>query len=255
MGHKTYQQWCIDTLVHILTDRENYRITYGDQGFKYVLKVIISHYASMYYVGEGVTSKRKNGLCRNHLNIWWDHLNDKNAHYFFSTLIMSSAAHTIYNEVLNMTTGSFTERRKKLKCKLHIEHITPTEYIYDKLEKLSAINESEVKRSFAQNKVILITKDESASLDGKGSVFKDEDLQLIQMRFPEVWPQYQQAANRVNGKSPKSQGFGLLRMARLYNSGVRFVYGCNGADVEMSEWMNYLDDHANIIKAIPADNV
>ncbi len=154
-----------------------------------------------------------------------------------------------------MTTGSFTERRKELKCKLHIEHITPTEYIYDKLEKLLVINESEVKRSFAQNKVILITKDESACLDGKGSMFKDEDLQLIQMRFPEVWPQYQQAANRVNGKSPKSQGFGLLRMARLYNSGVHFVYGCNGADVEMSEWMNYLADHNNIIKAIPDDNV
>lgn len=155
-----------------------------------------------------------------------------------------------------MTTGSFTERRKKLKCKLHIEHITPTEYIYDKLEKLSAINESEVKRSFAQNKVILITKDESASLDGKGSMFKDEDLQLIQMRFPEVWSQYQQAANRVNGKSPKSQGFGLLRMARLYNSDfkVRFVYGRNGADVDMSEWMNYLTYHANIIKAVQDDN-
>ena len=250
MGHKTYQQWCIDTLVRILDERDNYRIAHGDQWYKYVLKAIISHYASMYYVGGGVTSRRKNGLCRNHLNIWWDHLNDKNAHYFFASLIMSSAAHTIYNKFLKNTTGSFTERRKELKYALHIEHITPTEYIYDKLEKLSVINESEVERSFAQNKVILITKDESACLDGKGSMFKDEDLQLIQTHFPEEWPQCQQEANQVNGKSPKSHGFGLLRMARLYNSDfqVRFVYGRNGADVDMSEWMNYLTDRNNVIQ-------
>ena len=65
MGHKTYQQWCINTLVRILTNRDNYRITYGDQGFKCVLKVIISHYASMYYMGRVVTSnfKAKVGLC------------------------------------------------------------------------------------------------------------------------------------------------------------------------------------------------
>ncbi len=66
-----------------------------------------------------------------------------------------------------------------------------------------------------------------------------------------------QEANQVNGKSPKSHGFGLLRMARLYNSDfqVRFVYGCNGECIDMSKWMNYLTDHDNIIKAVPDDNV
>ena len=65
MGNKTYQQWCIDTLVRILIERGNCRITHGDQGYKYVLKAIISHYASMYYVGRVVTSnfKKKGGLC------------------------------------------------------------------------------------------------------------------------------------------------------------------------------------------------
>ena len=77
MGHKAYQQWCIDTLVRILGERENYRIAHEDQGYKYVLKAIISHYASMYYVSGSVTSRRKNSRWRNHLNIWWDHLNEK----------------------------------------------------------------------------------------------------------------------------------------------------------------------------------
>ena len=65
MGNKTYQQWCIDTLVRILIERENYRMTHGDQRYKYVLKDIISHYASMYYMGRVVTSnfKAKEGLC------------------------------------------------------------------------------------------------------------------------------------------------------------------------------------------------
>ena len=250
MGHKTYQQWCIDTLVRILGERENYRITHGDQGYKYVLKAIISHYASMYYVGKGGASKRRNGLCRNHLNLWWDHLNKKNAHYFFTSLIMSKEARKIYVEFLKTadTEKSFSNRKDELKRKLHIEHITPTGYIYDKLENLSAITELEVRRAFAQNKVILITKDESAFLDKKGSVFKDEDQQLLRTHFLEVWPRYQQEAKSVNGKSPKSLGFGLLRMVRLYNSGVHFVYGRKGADVDMSEWMNYLTDHDNVIK-------
>ncbi|MBR2355651.1 MAG: hypothetical protein IKA69_04680 [Kiritimatiellae bacterium] len=257
MGDKTYQQWCIDTLVRILSERENYRITHGDQGYKYVLKAIISHYASMYYVDGGAAPKRKNGLCRSHLNIWWDHLNDKNKHYFFNSLIASKSAYDIYQDFVNanFATDSFSRRKGSLKHQLHIEHITPTGYIYDKFENLSEITESEVNRLFEQNKVILITKDESACLDGKGSIFQDEDLQLIKTHFPGVWPQYMQEANQVNGKSPKSQGFGLLRMARLYNSGVHFVYGCNGADVDMSEWMNYLTDHANIIKAVPDDNI
>lgn len=255
MGHKTYQQWCIDTLVRILGERENYRITHGDQGYKYVLKAIISHYASMYYVGKDGASKRRNGLCRNYLNLWWDHLNKKNAHYFFTSLIMSKEAHKTYNEFLRPAEKSFSERKCELKCKLHIEHITPTEYIYDKLGNLEKISEPAVKSALEQNRIILIKKDEAAYLDGKGCVFEDADSQFLQAHFPKLWPQYQQEANQVIGKSPKSQGFGLLRMARLYNSGVHFVYGCNGADVEMSEWMNYLADHNNIIKAIPDDNV
>lgn len=248
MGHKTYQQWCIDTLVRILGERENYRITHGDQGYKYVLKAIISHYASMYYVGKDGASKRRNGLCRNHLNLWWDHLNKKNAHYFFTSLIMSKEAHKTYNEFLRPAEKSFSERKCELKCKLHIEHITPTEYIYDKLGNLEKISEPAVKSALEQNKIILIKKDEAAYLDGKGCVFEDADSQFLQAHFPKLWPQYQQAANQVIGKSPKSIGFGLLRMARLYNSGVHFVYGRNGADVDMSEWMNYLTDHNNVIK-------
>ena len=248
MRYSAYQQWCIDTLVHILSERKKYRIAHEDQGYKYVLKAIISHYASMYYAGKDAASKRQNGLCRNHLNLWWNHLNKKNAHYFFTSLIMSKEAHKIYDEFLGTTEKSFSSRKDELKCKLHIEHITPTEYIYDKLENLSVITESEVKRAFAQNKVILITKDESAFLDGKGRVFKDEDQQLLRTHFLKVWPRYQQEAKSVNGKSPKSLGFGLLRMARLYNSGVHFVHGRNGSDVDISEWMNYLTDHDNVIK-------
>ena len=256
MGHKTYQQWCIDTLVRILGERENYRITHGDQGYKYVVKAIISHYASMYYVDGGVALKRKNGLFRNHLNLWWDHLNKDNAHYFFNSLIMSKEAHKTYNEFLGPTEKSFSKRKDKLKRELHIEHITPTEYIYDKLENLQKISEPAVKSAFEQNKIILIKKKESARLDGEGCKFKDEDSQFLQAHFPKLWPQYQQEANQLKGKSPKCQGFGLLRIARLYNSDcqVRFVYGCNGADVPIPEWINYLTDHNNVIKAVHDDS-
>lgn len=257
MGNKTYQQWCIDTLVRILSEREDYRITHGDQGYKYVLKAIISHYASMYYVAEGVVPKRKNGLCRNHLNLWWDHLNDKNKHYFFNSLIASKSAYNIYQDFVsaNFTTDSFSSRKGSLKHQLHIEHITPTEYIYDKIENLLEIRELAVEKCFEQNKIVLITKDESACLDGEGSKFKEEDMEFLQIHFPEVWSQYQDEAKQVQRekKSPRSQGFGLLRMARLHNSGVHFVYGSDGSSVDMSEWMSYLTDHNNIIKVAQND--
>ena len=252
MVYKTYQQWCIDTLVHILGERENYRITHRDHGYKYVIKAIISHYASMYYVA----SKRMKGCRRNHLNLWWDHLNKDNAHYFFNSLIMSKEAHKTYNEFLRSTEKSFSKRKDELKCELHIEHITPTEYIYDKFENIQKISETAVKSAFEQNKIILIKKKESAHLDGEGCKFKEEDLEFLQIHFPGVWARYQEEAKQVQWemKSPRSQGFGLLRMARLYNSKVCFVYGCNGADVPIPEWMNYLTDHNNIIKAVQDDN-
>ena len=92
-------------------------------------------------------------------------------------------------------------------------------------------------------------------LDGKDAEFKNEDLQFLQEHFPDLWPRYQQEVNQVQGKSPKSQGWGVLRMARLYNSGVRFVYGCNGAEVPIFKWMEYLTDHDNIIKEAQSHNV
>ena len=100
-------------------------------------------------------------------------------------------AHKIYNEFLRSTEKNFSKGKDKLKCMLHIEHITPTEYIYDRLENLLKISEPAVKRAFEQNKIILIKKDEAAYLDGEGSVFKDEDSQFLQVHFPKLWPQYQ----------------------------------------------------------------
>lgn len=247
MGYKTYQQWCIDTLVRILSERKNYRITHEDQGYKYVIKAIISHYASMYYTGVKTFSRRKDGHCRLHLNLWWDHLNRDNARYFFTPIIVSKNAHAIYTNFLNRTTEGFLKERERLKKELHLEHITPTEYIYDKLEKLSEICESSVKRCFDQNKLILITKEESLILDGEGSRFEKKDLTFLRKYFSQVGQRYWQEFTQVIGQSPKSQGLGLLRMARLYNSGVRFYRG-RGTKGCISKWIRYLNNHKNIIR-------
>ena len=253
MARKTFQQWCIDTIVHILQEKNKYHLVHGDQGYKYVLKAIISHYASMYYTGVKTISRRRDGSCRLHLNLWWDHLNSDNARYFFTPLIVSKNAHAIYANFLNCTMEGFSKERERLKKELHLEHITPTEYIYDKLENLSRICEScelGVKRCFDQNKLVLITKEEKEILDGKGSRFEERDLKFLLKHFHQLGQRYWQEFAQLIGRSPKSQGLGLLRMARLYNSGVRFDYGATGKVVQISKWLSYLNDHNNIILGI-----
>lgn len=243
----TYQDWCVDTIVFILNERRKYQMTHGDQGYKYVLKAIISHYASMYYTGVKIVSKRKNGRDRLHLNLWWDHLNQDNARYFFTPLIVSKDAYATYTKSLDSTTNGFSSKKEELKKRLHLEHITPTEYIYKKLENLPEVSVLNVKRCFAQSKLILITKEERGILDGKGSQFEERDFKLLQEKFPKFNQEHSQEVVRAKDESPKYYGLGLLRMVRLYNNEVRFVCGATGKDVPNSEWLNYLNDHSNIM--------
>lgn len=243
----TYQDWCVDTVVFILNEVCKYKMTHGDQGYKYVLKAIISHYASMYSTDVKTISKRKNGRTRLHLNLWWDHLNKDNARYFFTPLIVSKDAYIIYAKFLENATKGFSSQKDKLKKQLHLEHITPAEYIYQKLGNLSKVCALNVKGCFAQNKLILITKKEQGVLDGKGSRFEERDFEFLRKRFSEFSQEHLQEIMRAKEESPKCFGLGLLRMARLYNNGACFVWGTTGKDVLISEWLSYLNDHSNMM--------
>ena len=231
---KTFQDWCIDTLYMILKEKARYSGSLDDQGYKYTLKAIVDHYASMYYCGRGAVSRR-NGE-KEHINLWWDHLNNGTRVQFFSPLLMSSAA-------ADYCLNPFRNIREfgGQGGKLHLEHITPKGYVYNKLQRLSEVTREAIAGCFKHCKLVLLTKDETDKyLDGKSAAFSESDVAMLHDVF-HVDRECLEEAVQLVGKSPKSNGAGLLRMVRLYNSGVRF---CNSQrkKIEPKDWLSYLNN-------------
>lgn len=46
---KTYQDWCIDTLLFIYQNRDKYDFTEKDKGYRYAINALLTNHASMYY--------------------------------------------------------------------------------------------------------------------------------------------------------------------------------------------------------------
>lgn len=218
---KTFQQWCIDTLCMILQAKKQYRGNLSDQGYIYTIRSIVDHYASMYYCGQRKT------LCRNkekeHINLWWDHLNRSNREAFFAPLLMSKNAFHIL---------ASTKNNKKLGEQnglLRLEHITPKSYVCRKLLQLKPITYKKIVACFKHCKLVLITREESKCLDGKDAEFTKKDISTL-CRVYCMDDDSITEATQLIGKSSKSNGSGLLRLVRLHNSGVRF---CNAQGKQM----------------------
>ena len=231
---KTFQDWCIDTLYMILKAKKNYRGSLDDQGYKYTLKAIVDHYASMYYCGRGMVSRRNRK--KEHINLWWDHLNNNTRRQFFSQLLMSTTAAS-YCLNHNCNIDEFGGQGGKL----HLEHITPKGYVYNKLQRLEELTREAIAGCFKHCKLVLLTKNESDKyLDGSNAAFAEEDVKMLRDVF-HVGNDCLEESEQLIGKSPKSDGSALLRMVRLYNSGVRF---CDSQSRPMGpeEWVSYLND-------------
>lgn len=229
-ANKTYQDWCVDTLLTILKSRARYRGHEQDQGYIYVIKAIINHYASMYYCG-GQTRMMRNGD-KEHLNLWWDHLNETNRKEFFSPLLMSKEALNIVNLKCSL---------KEIKNKLHLEHITPCGYIYNRLCNYgSGITRNDIKYELRFDRLVLLKKDEAKLLDGAGQKFSQKDVDFVCRHFPETAKlEHKNMLKLVKDKKrSKDSGHALLRMAKLVNFGVSFVYN-DGTPCPPKEWMKY----------------
>ena len=82
---KTYQDWCIDTLLFIYQNRDKYDFTEKDKGYRYAINALLTNHASMYY-------HPSNKAQKTYINLWWDHLNQSTISFFFQPLLMSFAA-------------------------------------------------------------------------------------------------------------------------------------------------------------------
>ena len=235
----TYQDWCIHTICSIINDKPKYRGVYNDQGYIYVIKAIIDHYSSMYYCPEK--------FCKNpekqHINLWWDHLNRNNMDKVFKCLLMSRDAK---KKVLDSVEKK--SNPKQLKDELHFEHITPKGYVYNKITQHVRITEEKVRECFKYSKLILLTQKEAKKLDGAKQSFKQEHFNKfceicdeISYENSQDFEEEKREARSLISKSPKQNGSGLFRIVYLKSEGVEFV-DYNGNRKTNMEIYEYLID-------------
>jgi hypothetical protein len=207
---KSFQDWCIDTLFLTLKSSDEYQGDLHDQGYIYSLKSLINHYASM----RRCTDEYKKAYPRykkGFVNLWKDYLHDYNRESFFSTLMQSESARYMVENEMDVDT---------LRDELHFEHITPCGFIYDRLCKLSGrkdFSREMVAEELKYDHLVLITKEESMELDGKGRVFTKDDIAECKKWFPELVNDWDSPLDDLEGRRMKDLGFGFLRMIHLRN--------------------------------------
>lgn len=237
---KSYQDWCIDTLFAALQAKDRYQGVLEDQGYIYVLKAIINHYASMCPCTEEY--KREFAYEKEHVNLWWDHLNKKNRDVFFANLLRSKKAQWILEHTRDV---------KQLKKKLHLEHITPCGFVYKRLCALwdkGLLTRKRVADELKYERIVLLAKDGESKkiLDKKGCRFDDKDIAACKECFPELAKE----VDSLSGALAKSEGFGLLRMIRLHNHGVDFLRPTPNGDVAEcppEQWKSFFDEDKIVI--------
>lgn len=223
---KSFQDWCVNTLVHILSNRKNYGITTRDKGFRYAVDAIVKHYAGMYHCSDQTVTKEG----RTCVNLWWDEMSSNRRELMLKSVIMSKKAREIVH--LNPLL-----RANELKGLLHWEHILPCAKVLEELCSLKEVGIESVRHCFRHNRLVLITKDESRYLDGKAARFENEDLELVGQRWPEEWA----AAQKSFGDRPLKGGTALLRIAKLQNNGVVFCKYDNGDELSSQSLLSYLN--------------
>lgn len=236
---KTYQDWCIDTLLFIYQNRDKYDFTEKDKGYRYAINALLTNHASMYY-------HPSNKAQKTYINLWWDHLNQSTISFFFQPLLMSFAA-AKYLEEQTYITESGKLDKDAIKQRLHFEHITPNGVIIDEIER--SLKERPPERAFIcsvlkYHKLVLLTKEERDSymdgakdIDDHCTTFQQKDIELLKQWDKTIPPMAKE------GDKCKALGNGPLRLAHLVNCGVPFVLRGKPLDTSsFSEFEQYFSE-------------
>lgn len=236
-----YQEWAVNLLTNVLKNSNGCSTpNLLDHGYKYSLKNgVVCHYASMYWNGE------------EYINMWQTNFNTKRYSGAEKPLLMSEEAFKIISRIKDENdTTQFRDKNNGNKPLLHWEHITPNGYVYNKLLELSneLITKEAVKKCFRHHKIILIAKDEAPLLDGKGQVFTDKDVNLIQCWQKELKSDFTEDIKSMSDGNKylkcKNFGSGLARIAHLVNCDVKFRKYTSATTEQygIKEIFDYLED-------------
>jgi hypothetical protein len=129
-----------------------------------------------------------------------------------------------------MTKSAFEVAKKAnvedVKKNLYQEHITPVQYVFDKLSQLRGKSTIEdIKHYMVQNKLVLLHVKEKCKLDG--AKFTECDVNVLK-EIVRWGPKCVNAeaeileAEKLIGRSSKDHGSGIFRICKLLSSGIRF---------------------------------
>lgn len=222
----TFQDWCVNTLEYILKNRNDFAITTKDKGFRYTVDAIVKHYAGMYHCSDLAVSK-KGRTC---VNLWWDEMASNRRELMLKSVVLSKRAREVACQKPLLSAD-------ELKGKLHWEHIVPCAKVLEELCALEDVNIENVRQCFRHNRLILISKDESRILDGKGTRFDEKDIERVR----QSWPNELAAAVACKDERPLKGGTALLRIAKLQNNCVEFCKYENAQVLSDDELLSYLN--------------
>lgn len=241
----SYQTWCVEMITDILAHHQPNTGTWGDIGYESILKLLITHYADVYWSPHGWGNQK--GGC--YVNMWWDfNRGKKNYSRFFAPLLLSRAAKSVienggWEEACDLKLKSDDPHPE---LKIHFEHITPKSYIFNKLinrpENLSDDHlQDYVENCLKYNKIVVITKAESQYLDGAGMRFQQEDLDMLASLG--LGEEDIQEAHGLLNENSKSHGSALLRMCRISRmcGEGEFCRLEEVAPLPRKEWRTYFD--------------
>ena len=221
-----YQECVIDCVHELLKWRSSAR--HADEKvmkeiMKDALDDLIRHYPEYFEL-------HVEGSTRRQVHIWTRHLQGFMLPYFFRPFVMSSAAYEIVMrqdlaEIRDGETGVYQE------------HITPVNFVFNRLMKLDPGHLSRVVECFDQCRLVLLACSENEYLD-RGARFSQQDVDLLATQV-EVSDDERSYANECIGTSCKSEGSGLLRMCKLYNENVHFV-DKDGNEIPPNQWRSCL---------------
>lgn len=211
----TYQEWCIET-INVILKMKN--LMEGQYGYKMILKDIVRHYPEVFMINEEQE------------HFWTKALTQKGLNRFRQSYIASFI----------MTKSAFELAKKgnieDVKKNLYQEHITPVQYVFDKLSLLCGKSTIEdIKHCMLQNKLVLLHVKEKCKLDG--AKFTEQDVDFLK-RIVRSRPKCVNAeaeileAEKLIGRSSKDHGSGIFRICKLLSSGIRF---CDSEGNDLSD--------------------
>ena len=226
---KTFQDWCIRMLAVAFMGKDRFLVAGGsgkmEKGYDYVIcNALLGQYPQIYTY---------NGRNFSFYDVDY-HKKELRGKSIWKNLLCSKAAADAASR-LESGVDTLKEFKKVAEDYPYYEHIEPRSYTFDRIMGAQDVGIDVIKESLRHSKLVMLTTEEAAQLDGAGKRFVDEDVDLVKSWKDVIGDkEAEEAVNSMKkGGSwlwPKSSGSAYARIAHLINKGVELSWGKSSVD-------------------------